>query len=347
VHDQLAGINCIGPEALNRFVYLVGSARGGTSVLQEAFGVHDELLVLPGPSHLMNQVWRYRNKIHDRLFRQVFRLPSYYREEQIVQSLGPEKGSQLKRYIDQALITRDLRLMYQLYPLVYSLDKECGKDPQRLKGWVDKANDVHGLEAIPKAFPESRFVFIVRDPRGAVASLAKRSTYKATYAQGAIDFHYVASACIHWRYMMHRAMRFAAKYPHRSMLVRFEDFVREPARTLGALFHFAIGAAPSEEIIQARLAAITYGESAVGGVHGKGVRADPVERWKQILDESQIDLVSEITRVTAQKLGYDLPPPRQKLGAGGIARRFTGAKSKVVTGLKLGYLAAWERLLRT
>ena len=68
-------------DALDRFVYIVGMARGGTTVVRDAIDVHDQVLVLPGMTHFMNQVWRYRKRVHQRLLNQIFRLPAFYREE--------------------------------------------------------------------------------------------------------------------------------------------------------------------------------------------------------------------------------------------------------------------------
>ena len=67
--DQLCSIS---EEALENLVYIVGHPRGGTKFIQNAIGIHDDVLMLPNITHFMNLVWRYRKKVDQRAFTTLF-----------------------------------------------------------------------------------------------------------------------------------------------------------------------------------------------------------------------------------------------------------------------------------
>ena len=56
--------------------------------------------------------------------------------------------------------------MWQLYPIVYGLDKENTKDIGSVRCWLDKETNAYGLEKVKRRFKSAKFVFILRDPRG-------------------------------------------------------------------------------------------------------------------------------------------------------------------------------------
>jgi hypothetical protein len=346
-HQAAGARGSLSEEALDRLVYIIGTARGGTSVLFDALGVHDEILALPGMTHFMNQVWRYRNTIHMRLLRQIFRLPGFYDEEGVVRSLDQEEGRELRQRIDEALESRDLRRMWQLYPVVYCLDKRNTKRAGDIRAWADKANDFYAVEKVAQAFPQGRFVFIVRDPRGAVASLAKRMAVKEEHTfEAKIDDAKVIEAAVSWRRMTQQILRFRKAYPERSVLVTMEEFIANPVGRLNDLFEFTVGKRMPEDLLRRRVDELAYGTSHVPGDMGKGIRQEPVDRWKKVLTPEQEELVRLVTGGTGSKAGY----PLEGRGAlrGGlprILRRLPSAKRKLVVLSKILFLRIFEPLI--
>lgn len=306
-HQKLDGFGSLSQGALDRFIYIIGSARGGTSVLFDAIGVHDEILALPGMTHFMNQVWRYRHKVHMRLLRQIFRLPGFYDETEVVSLLEKGIGRELKRYIAEALDSRDLKRMWQVYPVVYALDMRNNKKPGEIKGWADKANDFYGVERVAQAFPKGKFVFIVRDPRGAVSSLAKRMAVKEEFTfEARIDGVKVIEAAISWRRMTQQILHFAKRYPERSMVIRMEDFLTAPTKTLSDIFQL-VGVDPvPEEKLQVRLSQLSYGASNNPDQRGTGIHKEPMDRWKSVLTEDHEGIIQKFAGKTASKIGYEI-----------------------------------------
>jgi len=344
--SAVEGLTTLSHTALDHLIYIIGSARGGTSVLFDALGVHDEILALPGMTHFMNQVWRYRNKVHMRLLRQIFRMPGFYDEQGVAQSLEEEKGRKLGQYIDQALDSHDLKKMWQIYPVVYGLDKRNSKDPRKIIAWADKANDFYGVSRVARAFPKGKFIFILRDPRGAVASLAKRMAVKAEHTfEVRINNAEVIEAAISWRRMAQRVLRFRKVYPHRCFLINLEEFLSDPVRSLNEIFEFTVQKRIPEDILSRRLDDLAYGTSHQSGVLGKGIHQEPIERWRNMLGEAQEEFIEEITGSTALKAGYILRRrgPIQTIRT--ILEEIPGSKQKARNLGKIVYLEAYEKLI--
>ena len=339
-------LGTLSQEALDHFVYLIGTARGGTSIFRDALGIHENILMFPGETHFMNEVWRSRKKVPHSLLRRIVRIPWFFRETEVTKMIGEKKGSALKKYIEKALYSGNLKLMWQVYPLVYSLDPENGKKAEEILCWGDKANDFYRVGAVRRHFPKGKFIFIVRDPRGAVSSLAKRMAVKEEYNYNAvIDDVKLIEACIHWRNMTQRMVCFSKRYAHKSMLVRFEDFLRDPEKVLNKVFIFCTNISLPENVIIERLQKLRYGASNIPDERGSGISKGPINRWKTFLSDKQVVTIGELAGKTALKLGYEAKEFYLKPNFHKIIDRIPSTKRKAIVALKLAYLQMIENLI--
>lgn len=341
--NQLGGIS---QKALSRLIYVIGTARGGTSIFRDALDTSENILMFPGETHFMNEVWRCRKKVPLSLLRRVIRIPWFFRETEVTEMLGESKGRKLKQYIEKALSSGNLKLMWQIYPLVYSLDPENIKKPEQILCWGDKANDFYRVGTVRRYFPKGKFIFIVRDPRGAVSSLAKRMAIKEEHNHNAIiDDVKLIEACIHWRNMTQRMAYFAKRFPDRTMIVRFEDFLRAPQKVLYRLFRFCTNTSPPEDVIANRLKKLRYGTTNVPDERGSGISKGPIDRWKNFLNDKQVETIGELTGKTALKLGYQAEEFHLRLNFFETVAQIPSTKRKAVVAAKLTYLQFFEQLI--
>jgi hypothetical protein len=332
------------PEQLERFVYLVGSPRGGTTVIMRAFYLSDRVFPCPNPTHFTHQVWKYRNKVDSRLLRQIFKLPKFYREGRTLKALDPAELLRIRRLTHNAFATRNLGRMYQLYPLLHSLDVACTKEPERALCWADKANDVYGLLDIPRSLPKAKFIFIIRDPRATIASMtgqAARTREKAGLPPGQ-RLHALIAGALYWRNMMQTFLRFGRRYPDRTLFIRYEDFVQEPERSINRLLDFAVGEAMPEETLRAGLSQFPHKTKHDRSAHGRGIDVRPLERWRRMLTGEEIELATALTWRTARKLGYEIDAPWGRFPTLSALSGLKGWRSRAASSAKLGYLALME-----
>ncbi len=340
--EDLSHLNVPSAEALRRLVYLVGPARGGTSIILNCLRFHPKALVLDD-NHFLDHVWRHRNKVHGRLWRIIFHLPYFFDYQAILRALPEQEARALGRYVNESFRRKEFARLYQLYPLLHALDASNDKDPSSVTCWCDKSTNWRGLGLIRKRFPEAKFVFIARDPRAMVLSHARRAAARA-YADdpGTLDPAEVVTAALHWRMMMLVLRRFTRRHPGSVTWVRYEDFVAAPAETMHRLYDFAVGEPMGAGELAAALEEISGGASN-DPEHYRGISQAPLERWRSMLTQSESDLIAEITGGTARALGYDIEGPGRRSGFAGILAHTRGGRERLKTGMKLAAASLLER----
>jgi hypothetical protein len=298
-------------------------------------GLHDNVVSFGGPSHFLNHVWRHRNRIEDRLWRVIFWLP--VRRDEARESLGDARKAAYIQHVNQVLDRKNLRELYQLYPLVQAVDPLEKRDPRTIEAWLDKGNDFWGVDLLPAQFPHARFVFVVRDPRAAVASLSKRIADKRPDTELKVEARDVVTGAIYWRNLVQKELRFARRYPSQTVFFRYEDLVTSPFTIIPRLYDF-LGLSPlSEEQLHNRLDTVIYGASLDSRDQGTGLSTKPIERWRKSLSDEAADLVADICGKTGQRLGYDMAPKKRR-SMRQISGLMTGAKEQVAVAAKLAYL---------
>lgn len=343
VPEELAELPLPSAEALDRLVYVAGTPRGGTTVMFNCLGMHPRVLALPENSHFMNHVWRYRRRIHRRLLKIIFGLPRYYDEKKVRGVLDERQVAGLTRHINGVFARRNLDELYQLYPIMYALSGESGRDPAELHCWADKMTNSYGMRTIARRMPQAKFVLLVRDPRASVASLARRSMRQRGDTGPQLDPSTVWAEAISWRRIVQDLLRFARQAGARAQIVRFEDFAADPASELNRLYAFITGEPMSADDLEAALRSVEYWTSNDPADRGSGINPDAIDRWRHTLEPSVRALIEALTWRTAEKLGYDVPRAGLKdiLGAWRAAR---GGRRRLIFAIKLIYLACRENV---
>ncbi len=324
-------------EALEHLVYVVGPARGGTSIMFDSLGISEHILVLPGMTHFMNHVYRYRNKVHQRLLNIIFRIPFFYDQKKILSGLEKSYRKQILARINSSLQKKDLKKMWQNYPLIYGLSDEYDGDIQKIKCWADKANDYFGLKQIREKFGNAKFILVFRGPHASVLSLTIRSAGLESN-ETLLPPESIINSCLYWRNFCQNLLRFEKNCERRVYKVKFEDFVLKPERMIASILNFIEVPDVNSDNIKEGLSSMHYGTSNNPEQKGKGIKKEPLKRWESRLSKWEQDIISEITYPVARRLGYHIDLPEQKLGLWGLIKLIRGFKQKVTVASKLLYL---------
>jgi hypothetical protein len=162
--------------------------------------------------------------------------------------------------------------------------------------------------ALLEFFPAARVIHIVRDPRAVMASQKKRwqrrrlapNTARAPRYESLrtwVNYHPYTIARL-WSRATAEAV--ALESHPRVTLIRFEDLVRDPEATVRRLCE-RIGIAYEPGMLD--VAQVNSSHSR-GGMR-KGLNAEAIDKWQDILSPAEIDITEDMCAPWMRRFGYE------------------------------------------
>lgn len=193
--------------------FIVGCARSGTSLLRNMLNLHPRL-ASPAETHLFRWAEPFGTPEYERFYK---------------------KSELFKQHrIEDGVTDFDFHYSLRKQPTRRGLMDWYGREILRLCDkpdgrWFDKTpQNVYGLLLLSAAYPEARFVHIVRNPLHVVVSLMKGEVLPPLELRGAINY-WLESALLlsHYRQLA----------PDRLFELRYEDLIEDPIAQLTALLN--------------------------------------------------------------------------------------------------------------
>ena len=157
------------------------------------------------------------------------------------------------------------------------------------------------MDAIKTAFPDARFVHMVRDGRDVALSLAQQNWIRPYHWDR--NRHHVPAA-VYWEWTV-RAGKAGGKAAGVDYLeVRFEDLVRDTAKALARIGEFIDHPMDYDRIQRCAIGSVARPNTSFGMGPG-GPTFNPVERWRSSSAEI-LRALEALVGPTLQELGYEL-----------------------------------------
>lgn len=160
--------------------------------------------------------------------------------------------------------------------------------------FVDTARDHQRPKYLaPHPMLDIKVLHLVRDPRGNVASIMNHT---------GVDVEKAARQWRHYNVEAERTRRYID--PESWMTLRYEDLCARPQETLDRIARFVgVEPAPMPEPLDAGVRHIIGNSMRLKGLDE--IRLD--ERWRERLDESDLETIGRIAGETSRRFGYDWP----------------------------------------
>jgi hypothetical protein len=218
-------------ETVNPYVFVVGAARSGTTLLQRMLDAHPQLAVV-NETYWVPRKFLERNGltregvVTPALLPKLLASPKFSHmgvtEEDLVGLLSEFESVRYDRFVAR---------IFDLYAARRGKQFAGDKTP----GYVRRIWLVHPL------WPRARFVHIVRDPRDVCLSMLHWSNGERTAGQdGTWDTDPAISTALYWRYSVAVGREDAGAFLGPSLYheVRYEDLVSSPERELERICTF-------------------------------------------------------------------------------------------------------------
>ncbi len=282
-------------------IFLGGLSHSGKTPLRRLLGLHPDLS-MTRRSALWLRDDRQRDDLGDPAA--LERCLSALAREPRLRDLAPDPDALRAEFLTGP------RTATRLYGLIHAQHARRTGRPR----WGDQLGMVELVAAeLLAAFPDARFVHLVRDPRDRLGALQRRSL-----RPGAVGWQ-----TGRWIETVDLGLAQAARWPDRYRIVRYEEFVADPVGALTAVCAFC-GLTPTPEMLAAAGALVLEPSRPVPGVHRRFVE-----------------------RATARRLttlGYtDLEPAATGTDRGG---RRSNAQRRVRTGVEALAMVTWRLIGR-
>jgi hypothetical protein len=143
-------------------------------------------------------------------------------------------------------------------------------------------------------FPNSRLIYILRDPRDVVASHIQRNFNRT-----------IKEICTAWNNYLLSFERFCEKHHQSGIIVLYEDIVTKPEFVLPMIFKFL--SLPIESSVF-EFYKSKAGVHQFGHPNAKNLKKDffttSVDRWKKDLNSEQIEMIENLCRKKMNDFGY-------------------------------------------
>jgi hypothetical protein len=217
-------------ETVNPYVFVVGAARSGTTLLQRMLDAHPQLAVV-NETYWLPRKFRERTGltreglVTPALLPQLLASPKFSRmgitEEDLIGLLPDGEPLRYEHFVAR---------IFALYAA--RQDKPFAGD--KTPGYVRRIQQIHDL------WPRARFVHIVRDPRDICLSMLEWRSGERTAGQfGTWDMDPVISTALYWRYSVAVGREAGESLgPDLYREVRYEDQVSSPEGELAQICEF-------------------------------------------------------------------------------------------------------------
>lgn len=204
----------VGSNPTQQPFFIVGCARSGTSLLRNMLCLHPRL-ECPSETHLFRWAEPFGTSEYDKFYK---------------------KSELFKRHRqDDGISNFDFHYSLTYQPTRKSLMDWYGTEYLRRRNnpqgrWFEKTpQNAYGTLLLSKAYPEAKFIHLIRNPLNVAVSLMKGAVMPATDLRGAINY-WLESAMIlsHYKELA----------PQRLLEVRYEELIADPDTQLTRILNF-------------------------------------------------------------------------------------------------------------
>jgi hypothetical protein len=283
----------------NKFHFIVGIGRSGTTLLMSMLNAHPAIQATPEINffNFFNAEWGSKTQFKEKDLERVMQYVLRYKNN--FSGFG---------FDFDYLKKQNVKSFSELYKQFYS-SFTYGGEKKDSHFFFDK-NPINSLylDKIISLFPDSKFVFIIRDPRAGYLSRKQKKNFRST------NIYFNA---YRWLLYNKEVLKYASLYPDKFFILKYEDLVSNvegEMRRMAAFFEFDYKEAMlnfHENVAKNSFDKVASAEKNKERAHtkysdlSKPVNTDRMDAWQKDLSPQEIYIIDAITSELASEFGYE------------------------------------------
>jgi hypothetical protein len=273
-------------------VFVVGSARSGTTLLYDTLLSAGGFAVYLGESNIFNLLAPRFGDLRVRKNRQ--KMLDVWLGSRLFRVSGLERW-QVEEKIDQCQNAGSF-----LRVVMGELARQ-----QNAWRWAGNApEEILHLRHIKETIPEALIVHVIRDGRDVSLSLSEKRYIRPFPWK---DRQTPEGAALYWEWIVQRGRAAGAMFGKDYIEVRFEELVREPRTVLRRLSGFLEHDLNYDRIQETAIGVVARPNTSFSAQRSQNF--NPVARWKKQLTPVQLTRIEGLVGKTLSELGYELATP--------------------------------------
>lgn len=269
-------------------IFIGGPDRCGKTLLAAILGSHPRVAIPIVGSNLWTYFYgQFGDLADDRNLDRCLRALKAYKHARFLEA-------------DLERVRRDLRTGPATYARLFALIHEQFAERAGKPRWGDQTGLIERYaDDIFEAYPGAKMIHMLRDPR---------DRYEASLALWPKGRGRAGGAAARWRYSARLARRNARRHPDRYRVVRYEDLVREPGKTVQEVTTF-LGEAYEPAMLTMRDAP-TYRRKLAAGqdppADAVPISAEHIGAYRDRVPPGEVVFLESVLEREMRTLGY--PP---------------------------------------
>jgi hypothetical protein len=321
-------------ELRDRPIFICGHPKSGTSLLRGVLDSHPQVITYPEETAFFRRYLpqaqgksvEEKLALSDRFITHIFEWNAANPPDHQKNYPGRDYS-----YIPVDTVRAELRKLIaerfnhegdMLSAAMLAFGKVTGKWTDVSLHWAEKTPfNEHYVKQIFIWWPEALCIHVVRDPRDNFASYRRK---QATWTA-----HQFAAS---WRRSTRAGMKNQKRYGEKKyMLIRYEDFTREPETVIKSLCAF-MGISDNASMLTPKRGGRSWEGNSMFDEKFDTISSTPVGRWKDSLTSEELITLETIDRPQMNALGYALSD--SKLGDLPFISRLKVIQNSILINLK-------------
>jgi len=298
-------------------VFLSGNQRSGKTLLQLILCSHPEITISPGTNVIARVLYGMPkdeplSETNMREFKRTLQKDRKFKAWRVDHRVYQEKVAKYTKVTTREIV-EDLMGFFR------DQTKPNARYSGNKKGCYCKDADL-----VKRVFPEAKFIFMLRDARGAVSSMLETQPE-----------HDITSASLMWMMKARRIRQLSTELPKDTFICRYESLVRDPEQMCRDICSFlSLDYAPEMLANYRTNDAIRHQTDTTHHETYDAITTAMVDEWKTHLTQDQIQIVEGLVGEELEENGYE----RSLVKAGlGLRAKFRALRTKEIVQWELGH----------